>query len=162
MATSSPSASRGRKQVPRNLKLLHGVAPGKDSGGRVVPPEVPFRRGPLEKPAGLSPDAAWLWDRVVEHMESIGLLKPLDAASLRIMCERYALLCGAIRRRQEDGLTVVTSRGEVMAPWVRVENDVSRDFRSWCAEYGLTPAAEKNLRGATDSGFLSDDNNPFA
>lgn len=160
MATSSPSASRGRKQYPRNLKLLQGVAPGRDSGGRVVPPEVPFMRGPLEKPAALSPDASWLWDRVVEHMETIGLLKPLDAASLKIMCERYALLCAVIQRRQEDGLTVVTSRGEVMAPWVRVENDVSRDFRSWCAEYGLTPAAEKNLRGPAESAAIED--NPFA
>lgn len=160
MATSSPSASRGRKQVPRNLKLLQGVAPGRDSGGRTVPPEIPFERGPLEKPAALSPEASWLWDRVIEHMESIGLLKPLDAASLKVMAERYALLCAAIRRRQKDGLTVVTSRGEVMAPWVRVENDVSRDFRSWCAEYGLTPAAEKNLRGPTDCAAIED--NPFA
>jgi P27 family predicted phage terminase small subunit len=162
MATSSPSASRGRKQYPRGLKLLQGVAPGRDSGGRVVPPEVPFVRGPLEKPADLSKDASWLWDRVIEHMETIGLLKPLDAASLKIMCERYALLCAAIRRRQADGLTVVTGRGETMAPWVRVENDVSRDFRSWCAEYGLTPAAEKNLSAPTDSGVVGGETNPFA
>lgn len=119
-------------------------------------------RGPLEKPDGLSEDASWLWDRVIEHMQGIGLLKPLDEASLKIMCERYALLCGSIRRRQQDGFTVVTSRGEVMAPWVRIENDVSRDFRSWCAEYGLTPAAEKNLRGPADSGYVGDDPNPFA
>lgn len=161
MATSSPSASRGRKQVPRNLKLLQGIAPGKDSGGRVIPSEIPFKRGPLEKPPHLSPEASWLWDRVNEQLGTIGLLKPLDAASLKIMCERYALLCAAIRRRQEDGLTVVTSRGEVMAPWVRVENDVSRDFRSWCAEYGLTPAAEKNLRGPTDAAD-GVQGNPFA
>jgi P27 family predicted phage terminase small subunit len=161
MGTSSPSASRGRKQYPRNLKLLQGVAPGRDSGGRVVPPEVAFVRGPLTKPAELSKDGSWLWDLIVEQMQTIGLLKPLDAASLKIVCERYSLLCAAIRRRQEDGLTVVTSRGEVMAPWVRIENDVSRDFRSWCAEYGLTPAAEKNLRGPT-GGVDEISDNPFA
>lgn len=63
-------------------------------------------------------------------------------------------------QRHGSGLTVVTSRGEVMAPWVRVENDVSRDFRSWCAQYGLTPAAEKTLRGPADSAAIED--NPFA
>jgi P27 family predicted phage terminase small subunit len=160
MAAPATSAARGRKAVPRNLKLLQGIAPGKDSGGREVPPEVPFVRGPLVKPAGLSPDASWLWDQVIEQMQTIGLLKPLDAASLEAVCECFARMREAVRWRQEHGLASKNSQGVGVAWWVRIESEASREFRSWCAEYGLTPAAEKNLRSPDgDDGHLKE--NPF-
>lgn len=160
MATPAASAARGRKAVPRNLKLLQGIAPGKDSGGREVPPELPFVRGPLPKPSHLSPDAAWLWDLVIEQMGTIGLLKPVDASSLEAVCECFARMREAVRWRQQHGLASKTSQGVNVAWWIRIEAEASREFRSWCAEYGLTPAAEKNLRSADgDNDRLQD--NPF-
>lgn len=161
MATPAASAARGRKAVPRNLKLLQGTASGKDSGGRTVPPEIPFKRGPLVKPAELSKDASWLWDQVIEQMATVGLLKPLDAASLEMTCEVFARWRCAVRERELRGLFSTNVGGaEVIGPWVRIESEAARDFRVWCAEYGLTPAAEKNLRSGDDDDGLKD--NPFA
>jgi P27 family predicted phage terminase small subunit len=93
-------------------------------------------------------------------MAEMSLLKPLDAASLEAMCEVFARMRYAVREREIRGLlSHNASGGEVVAPWVRIEAEATRDFRGWCAEYGLTPAAEKNLRSADDDKGQPD--NPF-
>jgi phage terminase small subunit len=47
-----------------------------------------------------------------------------------------------------------------VAWWIRIENTASTQFRQWCAEFGLTPAAEHNLStGDGDDGRLKE--NPF-
>lgn len=146
--------------MPRNLKLLNGIAPGKDSGGRTVAPEIPFKRGPLPKPAGLSPDAEWLWDLVCEQMATVGLLKPLDGPALENVCETFSRFREAVRWRQDHGLASKNSQGVGVAWWIRIEAEASREFRSWCAEFGLTPASEKHL-GAGEDGKSGDNVNPF-
>lgn len=156
MATT---ANTGRTAKPRQLKLLAGRSEGKDSAGRPVPEAPEFPRGIPDKPEGLSPDAAWLWDQVVEQMAGPGLLKPLDGSSLEVLCETFARWREAVRFRQERQLLSKNSQGVVAAPWVGIEERAGRDFRAWCAEYGLTPAAEKNL--ASGDGPGGDHDNPF-
>lgn len=106
----------------------------------------------------MSPDAAWLWDQVIEQMAGPGLLKPMDAPSLEVVCETFARWREAVRFRKEKALLGKNSQGIVAAPWIGIEERASREFRAWCAEYGLTPAAEKNLAsGDGDDGR----DNPF-
>lgn len=143
-----------RPAKPRALKILEG-----NPGRRPIEPEVAFKREPPVKPEGLSEDASWLWDEIVFHMESVGLLKPIDGASLRMLCETYARWREAVRMRQADGILAMTSQGKTRAPWIAIEENASRDFRAWCNEYGITPAAEAKLKGGSDSGG---EDNPFA
>lgn len=155
MATT---ANNGRPARPRPLKLLNGRAEGKDSAGRKVPEAPNFPRGLPEKPEDMSPDAAWLWDKVIEQMSGPGLLKPLDAPSLEVVCETFARWREAVQFRKDKALLGKNSQGVVAAPWIGIEERAGREFRAWCAEYGLTPAAEKNLAsGDGDDGGL----NPF-
>lgn len=154
------AANAGRKAAPPKLKLISGRSEGKDSGGRDVAPEVPFTRAAPVKPAELSTDAVWLWDQVVAQMQSIGLLKPLDAASLEVMCETFSMWREAVRWRREHGLLAKSSQGTIAARWVQIENMASKDFRAWCSEYGITPAAEKNLVNQDGQNGGGDDN-PF-
>ena len=157
MAASAKTANAGgTHRKPRALKLLEG-----NPGKRPIEPEVPFTREDPVKPADLSDDASWLWDQVVEQMRTVGLLKPLDAASLEVVCETFARWREAVRFRRERQLLSKNSQGVVVAPWIGVEERASREFRAWCAEYGLTPAAEKNLTG-DDDGAGGDRENPFA
>jgi P27 family predicted phage terminase small subunit len=143
-----------RAAKPRALKILEG-----NPGRRPIEPEVPFKREPPVKPEGLSPDASWMWDEIVFHMQDMNLLKPVDGASLRMLCETFARWKEAVRMRQEEGLLATTSQGRNKAPWINIEENASRDFRAWCAEYGITPATEKNLAGKQDA---PGDENPFA
>jgi P27 family predicted phage terminase small subunit len=156
-------AANGRPAQPPALRLLkgRGVVKGvaRDQSGDPLPIPPPFKRGTPIKPDDLSEDASWMWDLVVEHWYSLDLLKPLDAASLEVVCETYARWKEAVRWRRKKALLAPNSQGIVTAPWVGIEERASRDFRSWCAEFGLTPAAENKV-GLP--GVNSDDNvDPF-
>lgn len=138
---------------------MNGRSPGKDSGGREIPESIKFTREPPPKPASLSADAEWLWDQVVEQMKSASILKPLDAASLEIACETFARWREAVRFRKAHTLLAKNSQGTVAAPWIGIEERASKDFRAWAAEFGFTPASEKNLvNGEVKDGG---DDNPF-
>lgn len=156
------AANAGRKAKPPTLKLLEGRGNGRDSNGRVVKPALDLHRAMPSKPANLSPDAEWLWDQVVEQLKSTGLLKPLDAASLEVVCETFARWREAVRFRQERQLLGQNSQGIVAAPWIGIEERASKDFRAWAAEFGFTPASEKNLEGGTGGGSDAGGANPFA
>lgn len=143
-----------RPAKPRALKILEG-----NPGRRPIEPEVPFKREPPEKPTDLSPDADLMWDEIVFHMQDVGLLKPVDGAALKMACETFARWQEAVRMRQTEGLLAMTSQGRGKAPWVAIEENASRDFRSWCAEFGITPATEKNLTNG--NGEKDDPDNPF-
>lgn len=156
---AKPAGSRpGKPAAHPKLKLLNGRTPETDSGGRKVDPEIPFDRGAPKMPSGMSPDAEWMWEQVVSQLETVGLLKPLDAMALEMACETFARWREAVNMRQEDGLLASNSQGRVSAPWVGIEERASKEFRGWCAEFGFTPASEKNLPGGEDG---SHDENPF-
>lgn len=158
-------ANAGGAKMPPTLRVLTGRGTRKDgletdSGGRPIQPGPDFRRAAPSKPAELSPDADWLWDKVIEQMTTIGLLKPIDGPALEAMCETFARYREAVRFRREHALLGKNSQGTVAAPWIGIEERASKEFRAWCAEFGITPAAERNLVGqeATNGGT---DNNPF-
>lgn len=144
------NAAAGRKSAHPNLKLMQGRSEGRDSGGRKIEPPPDFIREPPIKPEDLSEDASWMWDQIVMQMGSTGVLKPLDAYALEVICETFARWREAVRQRQESGLLASNSQGRVSAPWVGIEERAGRDFRAWCSEFGLTPAAEKNLTAESD------------
>lgn len=151
MATA---ANAGRKAKPRALKIVQD-----NPGKRPLEPEINFGRGIPTKPEWLSPDAEFLWDLIIEQMRGVGLLKPVDAAALEVVCETFARWRDAMNMRRREGMLATNSQGRTTAPWVGIEERAGKEFRAWCSEFGLTPAAEKNVNGADESG----DNlsNPF-
>lgn len=148
------AANLGRKPKPRALKIVEG-----NPSKRPIEDEVNFTRGEPAKPEDLSEDASWLWDQIIEQMRGVGLLKPLDAPSLEILCETYARWKEAAKMRKEKSILSNNSQGLVSAPWIGIEERAGKEFRAWCAEYGLTPAAERNLAPDEAHGELG---NPFA
>lgn len=104
-----------------------------------------------EKPSGLSAPASRMWDAIVAELPRVDLLKPLDGFALEVGCETYARWYHAKEARLKQanhGLLAKTSQGVGVSPLVRVEAEASRDFRAWCSEFGLTPAAESKLVAA--------------
>lgn len=143
--------------MPANLKLVGGRSPGRDSGGRVVPTPPPFFRQPPPKPDGLSDTASKMWDTIVADTVAVAAMKSLDAFALEALCEAYARYHDSRVARSKAGMLAKNSQGVVISPLLRIEAEASREFRAWCAEFGLTPAAEVKIAGAENAGGDSGD-----
>lgn len=166
MATT---AAAGRKQLPANVKLLHGRHEGVDSGGRKVKAPPAFKRLPPEAPDWLGDIARAEWERVVPELSRLDLVKPIDAAALGAYCEMVQLFVQATAEVHEKGLTVEnhsTRKDGSESVWytanpaVGVQRNAQAAIRSWCAEFGLTPAAEMKLAQEGGDGGQEDDD-PF-
>jgi P27 family predicted phage terminase small subunit len=154
------AANAGRKSAPPGLKLLQGRGPGRDSGGREVKPTPGFRRLPPTKPAELSPGAALVWDELVAELQRLQLLKPIDGLALQMACEAYVRWREASEQLAAEGMTYTSDTGlRKLNPLVGVVERAASEFRAWCAEFGMTPAAESKL--ASPEGGPGEEN-PFA
>lgn len=153
------TAAAGRKAAPASLRLAGGRNSGTDSGGRPVAPPPAFKRSVPVKPTDLTPKAGEMWDAIVAELPALDLLKPLDGFALQVGCETFSRWHAAKTLRLTQvgsGLLAKTSQGMGVSPLVRVESEASREFRSWCAEFGLTPAAEVKLAATIDSSSSGD------
>jgi len=152
-------AAAGRKGAPASLRLVGGRSDGRDSGGREVTAPPPFDRNTPTKPEDLSPVAGKMWDEIVAVLPQLSLLKPLDGFALQVGCETFARWHSAKTMRLAQsgaGLLSKTSQGAGVSPLVRVESEASREFRAWCSEFGLTPAAEVKLSASVEAGDRGD------
>lgn len=149
------------KRRPAGLKLVEGVRPGRDSGGRKVAEPPAFKRIPPEAPGWLPDEARAEWERVVPELARLDLLKPVDRSALTAYCLTWDRLVQAQREMQADGSVLATnSQGRVRHPAVAVIEAASKELRAWAGEFGLTPSAEARVgRQEADDG---DQANPFA
>jgi P27 family predicted phage terminase small subunit len=155
----------GRIPKPRELKLVEGRAPGRDSGGRKVPPAPRYRREAPEAPERLHDDAAALavWHDVVAELEPQDILSPHHRELLACFCEAVSDYVAARAILAAEGRTIANPQTGHKHP-----HPALADMRASRAEmlrlgreYGLTPASEQRV--AVD---VPDDNpagyNPFA
>ncbi len=149
-----------RKAKPVALKVVEGRGGDRDSGGRKIPETPDFKKTTPDKPEDLSELASAMWDRLIDELTRLDIVREIDGGALHGLCESYARWLTAVHMRQEHGLLATTSQGLGVAPWVRVEESAGKEYRSWCAEFGLTPATETKISGKArdDDG----DENPFA
>lgn len=162
-----PPANAGRTGEPANLRLLKGRGNGTDSGGRKVNAPPSFRRIPPDPPRWMGEIAAAEWARVVPELARLQLVKQIDQAALASYCEMVELFVTATAEVHEKGLTVEnhsTRKDGTESVWVTanpavaVQRNAQAAIRAWCAEFGLTPAAEMKLaKPEADDG----DDNPF-
>lgn len=104
-------------------------------------------------PAGLHAHGQRLWRAVVPVLSAAGTLTPLDQAGLETMCVAYAVAREAAEQLASDGGTHRDERGILRKhPAFQVWRDAQATFRAWANEFGLTPAARRNLPAADNEG----------
>lgn len=69
----------------------------------------------------------------------------LDRYALTLACAAYAAAEAALQDLNERGPLVEGDRGMVKNPSNQVGREQAAAFKSWCAEFGLTPGARKRL-----------------
>lgn len=97
------------------------------------------------------------WNLHAPELVRLGLLTDLDVGAFRQMCTAYAVAKEAVdslrpKDRRRKGLDVIVPDrkygGVKRAPGVGLFFQAAKEYRSWCAEFGLTPSARISLAGA--------------
>ncbi|MGV0793032.1 phage terminase small subunit P27 family [Mycolicibacterium sp. XJ1819] len=160
----------GRPPQPAPLLLLNGRGEGQDSAGRPVATPPPFRRSAPNPPTWLSREAKAEWRRVAPALERLDLVKPEDRATLAAYCQVWARLVAAYRDIDKNGSTVrnestrkdgTTSVWWTKNPAVAVAEQAESRLLQYAGQFGLTPAAERNV-SKRDDGRGEFEANPFA
>jgi P27 family predicted phage terminase small subunit len=148
---------------------MEGRAPGRDSGGREVKPPPAFIRLPPKPPTWMGREAKAEWRRVVPELTRLKLLKPITRGALTAYCEMWQTFVVATGEVHKHGLVVANhsirkdgseSIWYTANPAVQIQRNAQQALRLWCAEFGLTPAAEGRLQTPEDEPN-GEDENPF-
>jgi P27 family predicted phage terminase small subunit len=139
---------RGRKPLPRNLKLLKGT------DARYIK-NSPLPRSPtaLYCPKWLPPYARGFWRRYAPELTRLGLLTVCDVAAFEMLCSAYAHARLAYEALKLAGLFTVDERKLPRKhPAFSMFLNAMREFRTWALEFGMTPSS----RGRIDIDTFTD------
>lgn len=167
----------GAPRQTRNLQLLTGRGPGRDSGGRPIPEPVFSTDGsdmPIPEPVLDDPVALAEWDRVVPTLLRDRVIKPEDGWPLGAYCLAVSQYRQAVERYAGEGPTTwvqvgmpdgSTARKTQVNPTWRVVKDAAELMLRLAKEFGLTPVASAGLgrlraKAAAEGG--DEPENPFA
>ena len=136
------------KPKPTVLKLLTGNA-GKRAINKSEPKAV---KANLKVPAHLDPIAKTQWKKLAAMLDDTGVLSETDLAALEQVCETYARirrLRAEIRKLGGTTYTTISTSGEQVVkayPQAAQLDSAERNYRSFVAEFGLTPSARSKVQ----------------
>jgi P27 family predicted phage terminase small subunit len=137
---------RGRKPTPTHLKLVRG-----NPGKRPLRMDE-FRPGAQipATPRHLKGEARKEWRRVTEELNRYGMISNVDRGALAMLCTLWARYVQAEEMIDKAAAAAPGSYGlfikspnnfPVQSPWLAVSNRAIEQYKAFCAEFGLTPAA---------------------
>lgn len=136
---------RGPAAKPTALKVIEGVKPSRVNTAEPVAgtgADLDFR----VPPGGMSARAVVVWERVVPHLQAMGLAKEVDQDMLVAYCEAVAVHQQATEELRGQPLMVPGARGgEVRNPLLVVQRDAAAQIRMLAREFGLSPSARSDL-----------------
>jgi len=104
----------------------------------------------------MQPIARKLWDEYAPELARLEILTGVDSAAFRLMAEHFGFAVQAAKQLQAEGLTVETPKeGVKKNPLAQIFKDNSLAFKSYAAEFGLTPSARTRLKMAPEAEQLS-------
>ena len=137
----------GRPRKPTSLRILEGAPPCKLPKG-----EATFADAPLSVPAALAglPAAAAEWRRLAPLLSARGLLTDGDISALLAYCVVFSQLLDAAADVAENGAVLTSADGKrVTNPAANTLLKSASLLRSFCSEFGLTPASRAKVGAAT-------------
>lgn len=144
-------STTGPKPKPTAVKQLQG-----NPGKRPLNKHEPKPKTAVKRPYGLGQGLQRrFWDDHAGELERLQILTGIDSAAFRLMAEHYALAVQAVQEVREEGLTVPTREGEKKNPKATVFRENSLAFKSYAAEFGMTPSARARLQLPDEAEQLS-------
>jgi P27 family predicted phage terminase small subunit len=131
---------RGRKPKPSVKKKLEGN-PGKRKLNK---------REPRPKASGIAPEAidSLAKQFIAEYLpivQAMGIFTDADQAALELMSVHYSIAWRAAEIVTREGLMLKNAFGWAKHPLLQVLRDNSTAFKSYAAEFGLTPSSRSRL-----------------
>lgn len=148
----------GPPPKPVALKLAAGN-PGKRKINNF--PKFSSSSGVPRPPKWLDPTARDHWKKYAPHLHSRGLLADAYLAAFEMMCDSYSEYRAATLELQElakaackkDAGSYTTKGGSVVSrPELIRKNKASKEYRAWCAEFGMTPSAAGTISVPSNTG----------
>ena len=150
---------RGRKPTPTHLKLIRG-----NPGRRPVSMDE-FRPDAKTPPCPrhVKGEARKEWRRITGLLNDCQMIAEVDRGALAMLCTawgRYVSAEEMIERANEQapgsyGLFVKSPNGmAIQSPWLSVSNRAMEMYRTWCAEFGITPAQRVRVAPQTTQQML--------
>lgn len=141
--------AKGRKAVPKNLKMLRGTyRSDRDGGGVKVKAYLP------EPPEWMPDIGKEEWERIAKELYELELLTRLDVVALEMYCSVYARWKKAEFKllEMEEGEVSRTPNGyQQMSAWMLIYNNCFKQLQSAAGMFGLTPADRARMKVAADA-----------
>ena len=135
-----------RTPKPTNLKVLEG-----NPSKRPLPENEP-KPTPVapKRPAWLTGEGKKVWDRLAPELERLGLLTSIDGEAFAAACQAWKdyVECQRVLKKHGRTYTYKNQGGfenETERPEVKVANKALEQFRTFCREFGLTPASRAKI-----------------
>ena len=139
----------GRKPLPTHLKVLKGT----DQPCRINPEEPKPAADKVEKPGGMTPEAAAHWDDMAPLMQEAGLLTNVDVPAFATYCEAWAEWRRATNDLNRVGALVRTPNGyPILNPLHSVVKNAFERQHKLLAEFGMTPSSRTRVKGQPKDG----------
>lgn len=156
---------RGRKPKPTVLKLVTG-----NPGRRPVSTDE-FRPDAAipECPDHLKGEAKVEWERVTKMLHAHRMISEADRGALSMLCtlwDRHVTAELMIERARDaapatGGLFMKSPNGfPIQSPWLAVSSKAMEQYKSMCAEFGLTPSSRVRVSPATAQLDLFEEGKP--
>lgn len=156
---------KGRKPKPTVLKLVQG-----NPGRRPVSSDE-FRPDAAipDCPPHLKGEAKLEWERITQVLNAHGMISEADRGALAMVCtlwDRYVTAELMIERARDaapatGGLFMKSPNGfPIQSPWLAVSNKAMEQYKSMCAEFGLTPSSRVRVAPSTAQLDMFEDQKP--
>lgn len=97
-------------------------------------------------PSDIEPEAQTFITDVCNMLETNGVMESVDIAALTMLARNYSMFIKASKQLEEDGLTVVSDRGNIAPhPAIKIAKDAQIQAMKVMAEFGLTAKARTKL-----------------
>ncbi|MBK8434500.1 MAG: phage terminase small subunit P27 family [Chloroflexi bacterium] len=143
-------STKGRKPTPTKVKELRG-----NPGNRPLNKREPKPTTAAKIPRGLKGLPRQFWREHAEELARLEILTGVDGPAFRLMAEAYGFAVEAAQELRETGFTVEGRDGPKKHPLAQVFRDQAQLFKSFAAEFGMTPSARARLQLPEEAEQLS-------
>ena len=149
----------GARGPGKSFGAMTGTAPGRDPGHRPQPSlPVAFRCGEVDRPEGMDPEAAAVWDRLLPELQSAGrnYIAPVDGVMFAMLCTEIARWWALGKTLKEEGWTYECATGKGGKMWrKRPEGEMYQEaldnVAKLGAKFGITPGDRMRIEYSGDA-----------